>query len=151
MAQRTTAAAAAIAAQLETLPAVGRAFPFPQPMSVMSYGDLAMAIAGTSLPETMGPNTYQTVIWQCVVLLGSAATDGPALPDVQEQVADLTSADPQVGVIGLLRDMDVRDALVAHGSPVVTEDGCDVSYAADVDETPVTLVEFQITANVLVG
>ena len=155
MAQRITAAAAAIAAHLETLPAIGRAYPYPRPMSLMEFGDLAMGISGTSPPETFqsgggGFQGFQTVIWQVAVKLGDVATTGPAVEDVQRQIADLASADPATSIIGLLRAPTSRQVLAEHGGPIVTEDGVEVSYAEDVGDTVITIVECQITANVRV-
>lgn len=151
MAQRITAAAAAIAAQLETLGPIGRAYPFPRPMSFMELGDCAMMLSGTSLPETFGPETQQTCIWAVSVKLGSAVNQGVAVEDVQVQIAELMSTDPETSIIGLLRSARVDALLQPHGSPRVTEDGMEASYGEEQDGSVFTIIECQITANVVVG
>ena len=131
MAQNITAAAAAIAAQIETLTPIGKAYPYPKPINVLEEGDAAMALVGTSLPETFGPETQQTCIWALAVKLGSAVTKGAGVEDLQVTIAELMSADPETSIIGLFRSDRVDALLRPHGSPRVTEDGVEASYGEE--------------------
>ena len=149
MSANILAAAAAIAAKLETLPDINTAFPYSQPISAMEQGDCILALTGSSPPNTMGPLSDQTIVWSAVVKLGSSLLDVDGGKELQERLARLSSTDPAQGIIGILafNSADLNE----HGYPRVTEDGVEIVYDEETDQDIITLLQCSISANVPIG
>ena len=135
----------AIAKELQELSPIKRAFHYPRPLSRLDFGDLCMRIGGGSPPNTFGRNGLQTVLWECLVYLGGDTSQ--EIEELQLTLAKLISADPQEGIIGRLRDAEVRGRLREYGSPAVTEDGVDISYNEIAGDTLATFVQCSISSN----
>ena len=143
-AENILTAAARIAAKLETLPEINEAFPYAKPVSGLQFGDLILALSGTSPPGTHGAHAYQTCVWSCLVKLGSGMVDIDGGKELQVRLAGLSSAAPGEGIIGILRASPDLDEV---GSPRVTEEGVEILYDEEQDENLITLLECSISAN----
>ena len=148
MADRISAAADAIASALGTLPGIKEVFPYPKPMSQTQLGMVTMALIGASPPATSAGGT-QTVQWEVMIALRSAVTGDEE--QVQKQIAELVSLDPEKGIIGKLHyDPDTVAALRGFGDPYLPLDGDGIEVVYDVGEAgaTITLLRFVIQANV---
>ena len=149
MAERISAAAAAIADALGTLPAVKAAYPFPKPMAQTQIGDLTLSLVGASPPTTAGAGATQVVQWEANLALRSA-TSGD-IEQVQKTMAELMSLDPDKSIIGKLhKDPATVAALRAFGDPFLDLEGEGIVAEYDVvaGDMVITLLRFTILANV---
>ena len=149
-ADNITAAAKAIAAKLETLPDISKFYPHYRPVSTLGNGEGMMTPSGFTLPETMGPGTFQQVTWAGLVRLESALTSPSGGETLTKKITNLCSADPAKGIIGILRSGSA-DIDEEHGQPRVTEDGIDPGYDEEQDEAVNTFIPFSINANIRMG
>lgn len=149
MAEQITAAAEAIANALGTIPGIKAAYPYPKPMSTTQPGDLTMSLTGTSPPATAGPGASQTVQWEVRIALRSA-TSGKIV-QVQKQMAELMSLDPQKSIMGKLhKDPETVKALAGFGAPYfdIDGEGIEAEYDVIAGDRIITLLRFNLMANV---
>ena len=139
--------ATGIAARLKTLPDITEFYPHYRPISTLGNGEGFMTPVGFTLPETAGVNTFQQVTWSCRIRLESAVLSPADGSELDMKITNLCSADPARGVIGALRYAG-RTFDQQNGSPRVTEDGIDPDYDEEQDDTLMTLIGFDIIAQV---
>ena len=138
------AEAARIASVLQALPDIDVCYDYARPVSNMENGEACIAISGSSPPDTYGPHGTQTVVWYLAVRLGSSLTDADGGAELQKKLSRLLSGSAAEGVIGVLRSGS------PHGARV-TDDGLEVEYDEEQDQSIITFVTGQITRNLRAG
>lgn len=140
-------AAATIASVLGGIPGIKQAFPYPKPLSQCQPGDLVMAIAAVSPPGQSGVNV-QTIVWDVVVML--RGTPSGRVEEWHNTISDLCSLDTTKGILGVLYNNDAQVAAMrtAGVDPYLDPDadGINIDYNVEVADKVMTLLRFQVQA-----